>query len=152
MAYNLQCDICNEEPGTFMVTNTDTGQTNTMGFGCFGLIGLTQFLTGDQTYVDGVLAPKGYAPTAAEKKRRKEEEASNPDPNRTIATITEDQPRPPGSDSTVDQVDSPVSAQVDNDAGDPVTDDPPGESAGGHPAVDGPDAAGDDTGEDAPPF
>lgn len=146
------CDMCGDEPGLYMVGNQETGQQSSLGGACFGLVGLTTFLAGDAAFVDAVLLEKGYVPNAAEKRRRKEAEDANPDPNRTIATITEDQPRPPEDKPTEGEDDQPVSGLVDNDAGESVAGDPPGESAGGPPTSDGASLVGDDTAVDAPPY
>lgn len=117
------CDVCGDLPGEFMVSNTETGKTDAMCSGCYGLIGLTIFLAGDVAYIDGVLAAKGYQPSAAEKKARVAAAAPEVDPNRTIATIVEDQPRPPDAESTSPQGDPVTSGSVDNGAGSPVGDD-----------------------------
>lgn len=94
MAFAALCDMCGEEPAQFMVTNVDTGSTNTWGLGCFGLVGLTTFLQGDPAYLDGVLKERGYVPNKAEKDARKAAAAEPDLSDRTIATIVESGPRP----------------------------------------------------------
>lgn len=109
------CDICNAEDGLFMVSNNDTGLTNTMGNNCFGLIGLTMFLAGDPDVIDPIMATKGYVPNKAEKDRRKTATEPDYDPTRTIGEVVETGPR-----------------EGDADQGDAVTDpstDPQGDQS-----------------------
>lgn len=121
MAFAALCDMCGEEPAQFMVTNVDTGSTNTWGLGCFGLVGLTTFLQGDPAYLDGVLKERGYAPNKAEKDARKAAAAEPDLSDRTIAEIVESGPRPIGVDnSNVDE-----SVNADDRGLDLVGDDEP---------------------------
>lgn len=95
MAAPVQCDICRELPGRYWVTDSDTGQVTTMCPGCFAMIGMTAFLSGDADLVDGVLKERGFVPSAAEKKRRKDDAEPEYDANRVIAAVVESAPTPP---------------------------------------------------------
>lgn len=95
MAAPVQCDICRELPGRYWVTDSDTGQVTTMCPGCFAMIGMTAFLSGDADLVDGVLKERGFVPSAAEKKRRKDDAEPEYDATRTIAAVVESAPTPP---------------------------------------------------------
>lgn len=152
MAFAAVCDICQDEPAAFMVTATDTGQTNTMGNGCYGLIGLTIFLAGDPAYVDGVLKTKGYTPTAAEKRSRVEVAEPEFDAGRTVAEIVESAPRAPGDESASEVTDQPVSGLVDNDADAPVVGGGAGDVAEGPASGVVSDPPADDLAADQPPY
>jgi hypothetical protein len=107
------CDACGEEPGTFMVSNTDNGQTQALGVLCLCMLGLTTLYNVDIDALDAATKALGYQLSKAERDKRKAAEVPEFDVNRPIATVTETAPRPPGDESTSSSGEESASQLVD---------------------------------------
>lgn len=122
MAAALLCDLCGSEPGKYMVGDMDTGEQKSMGLQCFALVGFQVTMNSGDEYVDGILKPLGYAPTKALRDARKADQLPEFPANEPILSIVEDQPRPPGDESTSDQADESPDPLVDKAPDDGYTD------------------------------
>lgn len=124
------CDICGEEPATWLMHNQDNGMVQGLGPNCFIMLGVGMLGVQSSEELDGTMKALGYAPTKATRDARKAAEAPEIDPGRVIAEIVESEPRPP------DEV-----GEDDPGAGEP------GPSPSDEMAETPPDMAGD-----APPY
>lgn len=146
------CDICQDEPATWLMHNTDTGQVQGLGVDCFVLLGLGMAAQKDPDELDGTLKSLGYAPTKATRDARKAAVMPDVDPERTIAEIVETGPRDDDPESTSEQADESTDPQADLSTREPVElmhNVAAEEQALTNPTGDEPAT---DTGDDPPPY
>lgn len=100
------CDLCQEEQAILSMNNMTDGSVQFVGVACLPLIGASLIQGLDAPVLDAVLKSVGYQPTKATRDARKEAEAAEFDPNRVVAQVIEDQPRPP--ESNPDEITVPI--------------------------------------------
>lgn len=108
MASDYSCDSEDGQQATISVGNMLNGETQFLCASCFAALGAALMRELDP---DGFAAM--HAPVAAEVKSRKRKvepvDLTEPDESgRTIATITESEPRPPGEDQAATPADRAV--------------------------------------------
>lgn len=107
MASEYPCDNDDGLMAVFTVSNQTNGDTKFWCLMCTAMFG-TAMLREAFPEIYAEMTKADATPEKAPAKRApKKAAAAKVDPNRTIATITEDQPRPPGSDAAEHQPDPP---------------------------------------------
>lgn len=122
------CDICGEEPATWLMHNQDNGMVQGLGPNCFIMLGVGMLGVQSSEELDGTMKALGYAPTKATRDARKAAEAPEIDPGRVIAEIVESEPRDIDESVRVPSEWPPTYAEEPEVAAEPVTeagDDPP---------------------------
>lgn len=107
------CDICGNEPGRWLMHDTDTGDVRGLGADCLPMIGIGLLMQQDPALIDGTLKEFGYQPTKALKDARKAAELPEVDPARIIARVEIPVDPPTDPESTSQQDDEPTQPPTD---------------------------------------